>query len=304
MNISLNPSYFCSLACDFCYLSKEQLRDRQTLSLDRLREMLSEVKEYHADIEIDLYGGEPALLSSEYVLSLKSLLIEFGIDKCNVISNGITLPNWFFDDFFFITISFDGAAREQHKRVYENIRVLNKRKPFSIITLATPKVIEQGVDYFIDRFNDLDNLIAWEIKPYSTNQNNQLTVSYSEYEDFVKKAISSVDYLTNEAYLKESIAGNRNAFSDDHIYITPEGNFAVLDFDLNGNEYFKIVKDMEAYFDWANQEKIRVADNEYCNSCEYFGRCLTEHYRVVDNVEHSCNGGIQLIQWYRGLSWT
>ena len=53
MNLSINPTYYCNFRCDFCYLTPEQLGDRQQITLSVLDQRLSEVPEIN---HIDLYG--------------------------------------------------------------------------------------------------------------------------------------------------------------------------------------------------------------------------------------------------------
>ena len=67
-SVSINPTYFCNFNCDFCYLSKEQLRDRTTTQIDVIMDRLAEI-----DIPIshvDLYGGEIGLLQDSYLNEL------------------------------------------------------------------------------------------------------------------------------------------------------------------------------------------------------------------------------------------
>jgi hypothetical protein len=150
-------------------------------------------------------------------------------------------------------------------------------------------------------FNTLGNLISVEIKPYSANQANQLQVSYTEYEEFVKKWIENKNkkfQLNNIHLLNSVVDASRNSFSDDHVYITPSGNYGVLEFDLNENEFFKEYKTFKEYLQWCNLEKVRVSNNKFCSKCDYYGKCLSEHLRDVKNVKNSCNGFVNLIKWY------
>jgi hypothetical protein len=94
------------------------------------------------------------------------------------------------------------------------------------------------------------------------------------------------------------LQGQSNSYSDDHIYITPNGRFAVLEFDINDREYFLEMDTIEEYQQWCEQEKRRVNLNEYCRDCEFKGRCLSEHLREVKDIKMSCNGYKHLIQWY------
>ena len=55
----------------------------------------------------------------------------------------------------------------------------------------------------------------------------------------------------------------------------------------------------EKYLQWTDREKLRVKKNKFCNSCEYFGNCLSEHLREVKNLDNSCNGFKFLLDWYK-----
>jgi len=105
--------------------------------------------------------------------------------------------------------------------------------------------------------------------------------------------------FVNKFHLDNVLDNHGHSFSDDHIYITPSGKYAVLEFDLNDNEYFKELHTLGQYWDWCEREKIRVYKNYYCKNCEYLGKCLSEHLRDVKNLDNSCNGFKHLIEWYR-----
>ena len=64
-------------------------------------------------------------------------------------------------------------------------------KPFSVLMLAGSCLIKKDVDEMIHMFNLIDNLESVEIKPYSSNQANQQQVSFKDFEEFVKKWITS-----------------------------------------------------------------------------------------------------------------
>jgi len=143
----------------------------------------------------------------------------------------------------------------------------------------------------------LNKLSSCEIKPYSSNQANCHTVSFKEYEDFVWAVIVHPDrnfHFENESNVKASAEKVRNSFSDDHIYITPDGGYAVLEFDSNDNEFFLGLKDLDAYEQWCELEKKRVSENPVCSTCPHYGHCLSEHLREVVSINNSCNG-------FRGL---
>lgn len=300
MNISINPWYYCNFRCDFCYLTEAQLSDKKLLDLDRLSEMIAEVSSQSKIMMVDLYGGELGLLPKDYWNSLIDLLHIYGIYDINLITNLSMVNGITTDERVYTSVSFDFEAREDYQRVWRNMAMLNK--PFSILMLASPNLIIKDVGEMIQTLNVLKNLESVEIKPYSTNQSNQLNIKYSEYESFVQKWItySNKNFSFTNGLLIESVLNKtRNSFSDDHIYITPEGKYGVLEFDLNDNEFFLEYDTLEEYWQWCDKEKHRVGLNKYCSNCEYYGNCLSEHLREVKSLEESCNGFKHLIDWYK-----
>jgi sulfatase maturation enzyme AslB (radical SAM superfamily) len=300
MILSINPSYYCNFRCDFCYLTEQQLNDRTLLPLEQLEKRILELKKYYTVDMIDLYGGEIGLLSEEYVNQLCKLLNNNGIDDINIITNLSMVNNVILNPDLYITVSYDFDCREQHERVWNNM--LKLTKPFSILILASEGLLKKDVDDMIVQLSLLNNLSSVEIKPYSTNQSNSHAISHTDYEEFVKKWINSPItkefQFINEDNINKSLNGTKNAFSDDHIYITPAGNFAVLEFDLNDREYFKNLNSIEDYINWAdNEPELNVS--QICRDCEYYGHCLTEHYRYVKTLDNGCNGYKGLLDWYK-----
>jgi sulfatase maturation enzyme AslB (radical SAM superfamily) len=300
INLSINPVYLCNFRCNFCYLTEKQLSDKKILGLDILEKKLIELKEnkYYID-HVDLYGGEIGLLPEHYLYSLDHLLEKYDNPSINIITNFSKINRYFLEDHVDISVSFDFEAREKHESVIQNI--IKFKKDISILMLASPKLLELDVDYMIKIFNSISNIKTVEIKPYSQNQANRLSVSDLDFEDFVKKWISSnVDknfQFTNLQNIKKSLNKNYNAFSDNHLYITPSGKFAVLEFDKDNREYFLDLSNLKDYEDWCLKEKNRVNENEFCKKCEYLGNCLTEHYRDVKSLEKSCNGFKKMLDW-------
>ena len=300
MNLSINPWYYCNFRCHFCYLTPEQLGDKKLLDLERLNEMLSEVLIYDSIDHVDLYGGEIALLPDYYLEELKLCLESYGVDSVNINTNLSAINEAMFDPYYHISVSYDFTVREQHDKVWRNMALLPVQ--FSVLMLASDLLITEDVDNMIQQFNLLPNLTSVEIKPYSENQSNSLNVSFKDYEEFVKQWITSpvekkFDFI-NEYLIEDVLDKKGNSFSDDHVYITPSGRWAVLEFDLNDKEYFLEYDTFDQYLVWTRLEKERVANNKFCNSCEYYGHCLSEHLREVKDLDNSCNGFKLLIDWY------
>lgn len=297
MNLSINPTYYCNFRCDFCYLTPEQLGDRNKIDLDVLDQRLSEVPQIN---HVDLYGGEVGLLKPDYFYAMKDIIRKYYDDEININTNLSAFPDFFRDDDISLSVSYDFDAREKQQHVLNNM--MNANKQLAVLVLASKKVIEMNVDFMIDTFNMIRNVESVEIKPYSTNQANQQNVSHKDFEDFVLKWIEHPRrfefHFENSARITDCLLGHYNAFSDDHVYITPNGKFGVLEFDKNDNEYFLELDSYNDYIKWTQKEK---EDNvsDICRTCDYYGKCLTEHYRYVKDLINGCNGYKGLLDYAR-----
>jgi hypothetical protein len=302
MNVSVNPWYYCNFRCDFCYLTEKQLSDRTLLNLEILDKRLKEISCKEKIEQIDIYGGEVGLLPYDYFNKFKEISKKHNPNvEFNLITN-LSMVNEITQDVeCYTSVSYDFDCRQSDKLVFKNMSLLNK--PFSILMLASSCLIKKDVDEMINMLNFLDNLESVEIKPYSTNQANQQEVTFKDFEKFIKKWMTSKVpkkfVFLNEYLIQNSISRQNNSFSDDHVYITPSGNYAVLEFDLNDNEFFLEYETLDEYYDWCENEKIKVKSNKFCSGCEYFGNCLSEHLREVKDLKNSCNGFKLLIDWYK-----
>jgi molybdenum cofactor biosynthesis enzyme MoaA len=300
MNISLNPTYLCNLRCDFCYLG-EKLGDKTRIDLGVLDSRLDEICR-HKEIEtLDLYGGEITILPNDYLNDLFLVIKKHYQGPVNIITNLTVMSDVLLREDVDVSVSFDFEARTGFEKTLRNLALMPRH--VSVLMLASKKFLEIDVGYMISVLNGLQSVQAVEIKPYSTNQYNQQAVSFKDYESLVQKFITHPIQLrpqfVNELYIQDSLAGTRNAFSDNHIYITPSGKFGVLEFDKNDDEFFLELDSYEDYLRWVQIEKLRVRSNPICSTCQYFGKCLTEHYRNVVNIENSCNGFRYLLDWYK-----
>lgn len=303
INISLNPSYYCNFRCGFCYLTEQQLGDNTRLGLDKLAEMLDQIAEHYTIEHVDIYGGEVLLLPKEYLKEMKSILQSRGIDDLVLVTNLSMVNEIALDTDYELSVSFDFAAREKHEQVLGNMLLLTR--PFNILSLAGRAFLDTvSVDEYVMTMNMMTNLMCAEIKPYSSNQANNEDVKFTEFEDFVWAVIDHPARnfeFENEHQLRDVVEERiRNAYSDDHIYITPEGKFAVLDFDKDDREFFLTVDGVTGYQQWCVEEKRRVDNNPHCNGCTWKGGCLSEHLREVKSLDDSCNGFRNLIYRWAG----
>jgi len=243
---------------------------------------------------VDLYGGEIGVLKPADYYEYKDVIRNHYSGDINIITNMSMIHNYFFDDDVYLSVSYDFEAREKSDLVFQNMML--SEKPIAVLILASSKVIEMDVDSMIQQLNMCGSIESVEIKPYSVNQANQFHVTHKQYEDFVIQWLESpvkknFDFI-NKLKIQESLLGYYNAFSDDHVYITPNGKFGVLEFDKDDREYFLELESYDEYIQWTRKEKENLS--QICQACPYVGRCLTEHYRYVKDLDNSCNG-------YRGL---
>jgi len=293
--VSINPSYFCNFRCDFCYLTPEQLADQKKIKLEDLDRLLGDIPSIDY---VDLYGGEIGALKKDYFYGLKETIRKHYNDEINIITNYSMLHDGFYDDDVYLSVSYDFEAREKSDLVYENM--LLSPVPIAVLILASPAILEKDVEEMIALLNMCSSVESVEIKPYSINQANSHTVTHKDFEDFVIKWLESDTpknfQFVNEDKIQSSLNKEYNAFSDNHIYITPNGKYGVLEFDKNDKEYFLELDTWEDYIAWTKKEKESNV-SKICRSCKYFGTCLTEHYRYVKDLDNSCNGYKRLLEY-------
>lgn len=299
--VSINPSYFCNFRCNFCYLTPEQLADQKKIELDKLDKLLGDIPSIDY---IDLYGGEIGALKKDYFYGLKDTIRKHYKDEINIITNYSMLHEGFFDDDVYLSVSYDFEAREKHDKVFFNM--LQSPVPIAVLILASPKVISMDVEELIQQLNICNSIESVEIKPYSINQANVYDVTHKQFEEFVIRWLEAKTpkrfHFVNKERIENSLNGLYNAFSDNHIYITPNGKYGVLEFDKDDKEYFLELDTWQDYIAWTKKEKLdNVSD--ICKQCEYFGTCLTEHYRYVKDLDNSCNGYKGLLDYYKDLKW-
>lgn len=301
MNISLNPTYYCNFRCNFCYLTEGQLSDPRRIDLTVLEQKLQEIYARFGGIDhVDVYGGEVALLPLNYFQDMTDILKKYS-KELNLITNLSIVNEITQHPDYIIGVSYDFAAREKHELVFRNMSLL--RDEFHVLMLAGPELIKYDPNQHIQMFNLLPNLQSVEIKPYSINQANAHKITDKQFEEYVIRWLTAKTpkkfQFVNDDLIAQAVEKKAHSYSDDHIYITPKGRYAVLEFDIDNREFFLEMDTLDEYDNWCDKEKRRVELNEYCRSCEYKGICLSEHLRDVKDTKMSCNGYLHLIEWYK-----
>jgi hypothetical protein len=302
--LSINPLYRCNFRCSFCYLTPEQLADKAVLDLNVLSSRLNELQRHRRISHIDLYGGEITLLDDVYTDEMFTIIRKFYQGPVNIVTNLSRIGTACLRDDVILSVSWDDHLRQDHHKVLSNI--ISMDREVHLLMLASPKMLqwsEEKLDEVITVLNSVSNITSVEIKPYSTNQANNHKTSNREFEQFIVRWLMRKDSFlfsfTNERNILRSLAGTANSWSDDHLYITPEGKFAVLEFDENFQEYFLSLGDFESYLNWCELEKHRIHHNARCSKCDYLGSCLSEHLRNQFDPADSCDGFKGLLEWYK-----
>ena len=300
MNLSINPTYYCNFRCDFCYLTEAQLSDRHKITPLWLHNSMQQITDPIS--HVDLYGGEIGLLSSDYYYSIKDVIRTYYDGPININTNLSAFPDFFRDEDVTLSVSYDFHAREKEQFVLDNM--MKTDKEISVLILASPKVLEMDVEFMVFTLNMIYNVTSVEIKPYSINQANAHPVTHKDFEDFVirfdeAKTAKNFDFQ-NIHNIYRSIDREYDAFSNDHVYITPSGKFGVLEFDQYDKEYFKEYDSYHEYKQWAKEEPEKNL-SDICKKCKYYGNCLTEHYRYVTDLTNSCNGYKGLLEYYERM---
>ena len=151
ITVSINPSYFCNFRCDFCYLTNDQLKDQKKISLIMLDKRLKEISRVRNIEWIDLYGGEIGALKKNYFYGLKDVIRKYYKNKINIITNYSMLHEGFFENDFYLSVSYDFEAREKSDLVFNNM--FQSPVPIAVLILASKRVIEMDVAEMIEKLN-------------------------------------------------------------------------------------------------------------------------------------------------------
>jgi hypothetical protein len=189
ITVSINPSYFCNFECNFCYLTPDQLKDQKKIPLTILDKRLEEISKVRNIEWIDLYGGEIGALKKDYFYGLKDVIRKHYKDKINIVTNYSMLHEGFFENDFYLSVSYDFEAREKSDLVYNNM--FQSPVPIAVLILASEKVLEMNIDEMINKLNLCSSIESVEIKPYSINQANSQSVNHKDFELFIQKWIES-----------------------------------------------------------------------------------------------------------------
>ena len=173
MQVSINPTYLCNFRCSFCYLTEGQLSDPKTTPIDKIDEKLKEIDTYQKITGVDIYGGEIGLLNYNYLTALDECIRKY-TGNINVITNLSKINPYFRHSDITLSVSWDFTARQGWERVLENMMTIDR--PLSVLLLASPELLKRRPSEVLSYLYQVPMLESIEIKPYSSNQANQLSM--------------------------------------------------------------------------------------------------------------------------------
>ena len=199
---TLMPSLYCELNCPHCYLSKEQRRDKQTLSVDSLRLTCEKVDAYYRargiknkTIVCYWYGGEPTSMGAEYFTQAADAInAVFSVEKGYQVRHTVLTSLVAVDLDVWLPLfrkyghgefqsSYDGLMRGKgYMRKWEaNIRrAIAEGMRVSTISVVNQAILMDGPHKTIEYLTDLGiQETSW--LPFMLNDQNNGTGAYEEY---------------------------------------------------------------------------------------------------------------------------
>lgn len=190
---TMMPSLRCSLNCPHCYLSLEQRRNSEIMSLDNLKVACEKVDEYYKKSNIKdkliffyWYGGEPTEMGIEYFEGATKIINDIFtkengyITKHTVLTSLITVdPNIWFDFFrkygdnHFQT-SFDGFMRGKVyvRKWEEKVRLaIDDGLSVGTISVVNNELLKDGATKVMQYLSDL-RVKEVSFLPFMWNEQN------------------------------------------------------------------------------------------------------------------------------------
>lgn len=265
---TMMPSLRCSLNCPHCYLTKEQRRSSDIMTIEQLKAACIKVDDYYSErsdisrkvIVFYWYGGEPTEMGLEYFLACFNIISEiFKEDKGyyvrhDILTSLLNIEHKWFDVFrtwgrgHFQT-SFDGLMRGKgyvkkwEKKVKEAV---SEGLSVSTISVVNNELISDRPEDVLDYLVDLKVTEA-SFLPFMLNDQNSAS-SYekfappmTEYSDFMikltnhwlklKKSNVAVPEIGQMNYVisRQGLPGRSNIAAQT-LFLLPNGDFVLPDY--------------------------------------------------------------------------
>lgn len=242
---TMMPSLRCSLNCPHCYLSEEQRRSSEVMTLETLHSVCTKVADYYEGRQLKSktivcywYGGEPTEMGQDYLVSAFEMMAEIFskekgyVVKHVVLSSFINIdPSWF--DIFHkycdgeIQTSFDGLMRGKGyiKQWEKSVRAAHEAGlRIATISVMNKYILEAGPEATLDYLTDL-NISESGWLPFMWNEENEFKQVKGEsaykafaptmnaYSDFMIDMTKHFHSLTQQGLTPPEIGPRRFVFT-------------------------------------------------------------------------------------------
>jgi sulfatase maturation enzyme AslB (radical SAM superfamily) len=274
---TMMPSLHCKLNCPHCYLSKEERRSTEILSVEDIKLACQKVDKYYQakevrdkSIQCYWYGGEPTDMGQDYFISVAEVIGEVFAEtkgyelRHTILSAMVTVdPSWYpiFEKYCkgIVQTSFDGLMRglKYVKRWEEKVLELNDfGLKVSTITVVNNEIIANGPEKTLDYISDLGiHETSW--LPFMLNDQNSsgayesFAPNMREYSKFMiglgehwykrKRAGLHVPYIGQmEFILSQANTPGMANIAVQTLFLMPNGDFVLPDYRDGHKEYMRI----------------------------------------------------------------
>lgn len=274
---TLMPSLRCSLNCPHCYLTKEQRRNSEIMSLDNLKITAQKVDEYYDKKNITnkvivfyWYGGEPTEMGKDYFDKATVILNEIFTKekgyytKHTVLTSLLTIDEKIWFPFFkeygdgHFQSSFDGLMRGKNyvKKWEEKIKLAKEYGlEIGTISVVNHELLKTGAKNVMKYLADLQ-IKETSFLPFMWNEQND-GKAYNKYAPTMN-AWSDFMIEASEYYFEEKGKGNfvpeigqlsfilhqakQNMMANiagQTLFLLPNGDFVLPDYKNGYQEYMR-----------------------------------------------------------------
>lgn len=275
---TLMPSLRCSLNCPHCYLSKEQRRSSEIMSLDNLEKTSIKVDAYYQSkgiknkvIVFYWYGGEPTEMGMDYFQKATEMLNKIFskekgyYTKHTVLTSLLTVDTdvWFpffkkYGDNHFQS-SFDGLMRgKNYVRKWEEkiIKANQEGLDVGTISVVNHELLKDGatavmeylsnlnikeVSFLPFMWNEQNNGQAYDKYAPSMNAWSDFMIEASEFYFAAKKENRHVPEIGQLSFILNQQNKSLMAnIAGQTLFLLPNGDFVLPDYKNGYQEYMRV----------------------------------------------------------------
>lgn len=294
ISLSVMPTFWCTYNCSYCYLGNDR-KDKTMLSIDILKQRFYELKQESFEIEsIDIYGGNLCLLPISYIQQV--------IELCKSYSENVRVVTNIESTFSVLDLAINmncavGVSLNDERQIWR--KTVSKLKELSqnvkykidILSVGLPSLLQVKPSKILSFLSQLSCIKSFSVLPYSPSVNNHsFNVSNQQLENFLIELVK--EYKKNQHDFMLNLPDQSNPFMS-HLYIKPNGQLAVLQYDENQLEYFYELSDIKEFYSMLNKELKEFSN---CLSCSKYQQCCAEHLKQ-HNKDDVCCGLPNLIEF-------